>query len=153
MNMRKLDISSSVFWLAFALFAGGTGIHLGLGSLRQPGPGFTPFTGAMIIAVCAVITLLQALRETQEKEGAAGDGRSNWKRGVYLLFSCFVYAIALDKVGFLPCTFLFFLFFLRVVIPATWWRAILVSTIVSIVTYLLFNGALDSGLPKGFLGL
>jgi putative tricarboxylic transport membrane protein len=153
MVMRKLDISSSLFWLAFALFTGGTGLRLGIGTLHQPGPGFFPFGGSLIITVSALITLFQALREKAEVAAVGGEKvGKDWKKVILLLLSCFAYALVVETIGFSLCTFLLFLFFLRVVAPAPWGRALLVSACVAVASHLLFNVGLDAGLPKGFLG-
>lgn len=150
--MRKLDISSSVFWLAFALFAGGTGLHLGIGDLHKPGPGFFPFIGSLIMTVSALITLFQSLRErTDGQEAEAGEAK-DWKKILSLLASCIVYAAVLETVGFILCTFMLFLFFFRVVAPANWGRTLLVSGMVTVASHLIFNVGLHADLPRGFLG-
>lgn len=151
--MRKPDISSSLFWLAFALFTGGTGLHLGIGDLHQPGPGFAPFAGAVVIAVSALITLVQATREKQDqKDEGAQKEKKDWKRVLYLLASCGVYGIVLERVGFILCTFFLMLFFYRMVAPSKWGRALLLSGIVAVAAHLLFNVGLGSDLPRGVLG-
>ena len=149
--MRKLDLSSSFFLLAFAMFAGATAIYLGVGTLKQPGPGFFPFGGAILIGLSSLITLFQALAAgNEEPEGEKA--RKNWVNVILVLVAGLVFAVLLEPVGFALCTFLLMFFFLRVIASARWSRALLTAVIVAVVSYLIFNVALDAQLPKGWLG-
>jgi len=45
------DLVSGLFWLAVAIFAAVQGLALKLGSLHQPGPGFFPFWGGVVLGL------------------------------------------------------------------------------------------------------
>ncbi len=151
--MRKPDIYSASFLLAFAFFAAISGIRYGVGSLHQPGSGFFPFCGALVLSISGTVTLVQALRQKGEEEAPAGKGAERrWQSVLYLLIAAAVYGVILETVGFVLCTFFLFLYFLRVVAPTRWSRALLISVCVAVASHLVFNVGLDAELPKGFLG-
>jgi hypothetical protein len=57
----------------------------------------------------------------------------------------------MEWLGFLIVTLLFFIFLLGVIEKKRWLFAILVSLIVTAISYLVFETALQSQLPKGLL--
>ena len=57
------DLISSLFWLAVAIYFSVEGfISLQLGTLSQPGPGFFPFLGGVMLGILSLIQLLKSLK-------------------------------------------------------------------------------------------
>ena len=68
-----------------------------------------------------------------------------------MLLSAFLYAILMEKIGFIPVTLMFFLIVLGLIEKKSWVYTILVSLAVTVAAYLLFEVWLKSQLPKGLL--
>lgn len=149
--MGKVDRISGTFWFLFSVFVGYHSYRLGLGTLRMPGPGFLFFWTAIFIAVLSLIDMGRSLKEAGEgaKEGTAG--RSNVTKVVLVLLSLFLYVVLIERLGFVLVTLLLFLFLLAVIERKKWSFAVVVSVIVTALSYLVFEAALKSQLPKGLL--
>lgn len=71
---------------------------------------------------------------------------------VLVLISLFLYALLMEKIGFIIITLLLFVFLLGVIEKKRWFFAIFVSILVTVIAYLIFEIWLKSQLPKGLLG-
>jgi putative tricarboxylic transport membrane protein len=150
--MGKADLWSGIFWLIFSLFASYQSYKLGLGALRQPGPGFLFFWTGIVIAILSVVVIVRSLRKRLTGEAQTPVvGRSNVAKVVFVLLALFVYALLMEWLGFLILTMLLFVFLLRVVERKPWWYALVVSLAITVAAYLVFEKALQSQLPKGLL--
>jgi len=65
--MGKADRISGVFWLVFSLIMAFESYREGLGTLRQPGPGFLYFWTSIVLALMSLPVLIR--------------GWAGWKRG------------------------------------------------------------------------
>jgi hypothetical protein len=74
------------------------------------------------------------------------------RRIVFALLALMAYGIFLPVLGFLPTTFLFILFTLRLMETQKWIWVLLLSASTALLSYLLFD-ALDVQLPAGILGI
>ena len=148
--MGKADRISSLFWLVFAVFISRESYRLGLGILHRPGPGFLFFWAGIFLAIMALIVLL---RTWAQKEGPSGSifGGKNILKACWVMASVFLYAVFMERVGFIPVTLVLFLFLLGVIEKKGWVFSVLVSVAVTVAAYLIFETALKSQLPKGIL--
>jgi putative tricarboxylic transport membrane protein len=150
--MGKAERMSGAFWFLFSVFIGYQSYRLGLGTLRMPGPGFLFFWTAIFIAVLSLIDMGRSLRPTGKEEAKEGiAGRWNVTKVGLVLLSLFLYVVLIEPLGFVPVTLLLFLFLLAVIEKKKWSFAVLVSLVVTILSYLMFETALKSQLPKGLL--
>ena len=150
--MGKSDRISGSFWLCFSLFISFESYRLGLGTLHQPGPGFLFFwTGLIVASLALVIILMSARNATPDEAKEQAFAKSNVKKVILVLISLFVYVLLMEWLGFFIVTLLLFIFLLGVIEKKKWWFAILVSVIVTALSYLLFEVGLQSQLPKGIL--
>jgi len=85
----------------------------------------------------------------EAKEPVFGKGRIT--KIVLVLLSLFLYALLMEWLGFLIVTLLFFIFLLGVIEKKRWWFSVMVSLIVTAISYLVFETGLQSQLPKGLL--
>ena len=150
--MDKSDRASGLFWLTFSVFVSYASYRLGLGTLHQPGPGFLFFWTGIVTAILSLIVVLMSLKKPSP-EGAQelllGKGRV--AKIVLVLLSLFLYAFFMEWLGFLIVTLLFFIFLLGVIEKKRWLFSVLVSLIVTAISYLVFEMGLQSQLPKGLL--
>jgi putative tricarboxylic transport membrane protein len=148
----KSDRVSGSFWLIFSAVMSYESYKMGLGTLHQPGPGFLFFWTTVVMAILSATVVLRSLRKrpSEEAQGPAF-GRKNVTKIVLVLISLLLYALLMERLGFLIVTLIFFIFLLVVVEKKRWSFAVLVSLIVTAVSYLVFEKALQSQLPKGLL--
>jgi putative tricarboxylic transport membrane protein len=151
--MGKSDRVSGSFWFLFCLFIIYLSYKLGLGTVYQPGPGFLFFWTGIVVAIMALIVVLQSFRaQAAEEVVEAPTGKRTTTKVILVLVALFLYAVLMEWLGFFIVTFFLFVFLLGVIEKKKWWFAVLVSAAVTLFAYLVFETALQSQLPKGILG-
>lgn len=149
--MRKYDILSGFFLLCVSLAILGGSLQLQVGTLTEPGSGFFPMLTGVVLGIFSVLIIAQA-----KKTGAlpvrfwahAAD-----RRAIYLsFFFILVYALLLERLGFILSTTLFFILFSRYVSRHRWVSAVFFAVVTSLATYFVFNLLLHAPLPQGVVG-
>lgn len=148
--MKNSERIPSIIFFLLSLFVCQQSIGYGIGTLRQPGPGFLAFSAGTGMGVFALWLLVQSLLSKEQQDKGAGDEKY-LKNDKFILISLslFGYAIAVVWFGFLFSTFIFIIFILRIVESEKWWRTLLTAAFVTIGNYMLFVGWLDLSLPEG----
>jgi len=151
--MRRHDPWAAGFLLLFSVLASLEARKLTVGELGRPGPGFLPFFLAVALSIVSLALLSQSLRnksakETTHRSEPWGSGKVAWT-----LFGLFVYAFALEPLGFLLSTFFLMLFLFKAVDPLRWASAIGGAIATSLLTYTLFKLWLHVPLPTSPWGL
>jgi len=150
--LGKADRISGSFWLIFSLFVSYHSYKLGLGTLHQPGPGFLFFWTGIVVGILSLTIILRSFRKLPFDEVTDSIfGKGNITKIVLVLLSLFLYGLLMERVGFLILTLLLFLFLLGVIEKKRWPFTVLVSLIVTVISYLVFEVGLQSQLPKGLL--
>jgi putative tricarboxylic transport membrane protein len=148
--MAKADRISGFFWLIFSLFVSYHSYKLGLGTLHRPGPGFLYFWTGIAVGILSLSIILRSFRKLPLDEATDSIFRKkNAAKIVLVLLSLFLYGLLIERVGFLILTLLLFLFLLGVIEKKRWSFTLLVSLIVTVISYLVFEVGLQSQLPKG----
>ena len=150
--MSRTDKISGFFWLLLGILASIESYRLGLGTVCRPGPGFLFFYIGIFISIMALIILTRAWVARKMETEKIFRGHTI-RKAVYFLIAIFLYALLMEPLGFIPVTFLLFLFLLGFVEKKRWVVAILTSSAVTVAAYLLFETALQSQLPRGIVGL
>ncbi len=147
--MRRDDLWSAAVLTVFGVSATLEALKLTVGKPGSPGPGLFPFLLALGLSLTSLALLISAFRAAGRKEpGATGPQEFlRWGKVTWTLFGLFIYAFALEGLGFIPATFLLMLFLFRIVEPLSWTAAIGGSLATSLVSYLLFNSWLQVRLP------
>jgi putative tricarboxylic transport membrane protein len=150
--MRNTDQSSSLFWLVI-----GTGIALcslkyGIGTFREPGPGFITFFGGVILILLSLGLFLSSFRD---REGQGGF-KSLWAdletgKVLYVIALLVAYIFLLKPVGFLISTFFLLFLLFRVKGSYRIKTIFLMSFLVTVGSYIIFEIWLKAQLPKGIL--
>ena len=128
---------------------------LSFGTARTPGPGLLPLGYGTLLFLLAGIFVFK----TGFKGGRLGESASapwaalKWRRVACTLAGLLVYALLLDRLGYLVCTgvLLVFLFWGKGTRRRS--MAILGGWSISIVSYIAFRIFLKVQLPSGFLGI
>jgi len=150
--MGKSDRFSASFWFLFSLFITYESYKLGLGTVNQPGSGFLFFWTGIVVAILAITVIIKSLgKQAQDEVTDQAFGKRNVTKVVLVLISLFVYALVMEWLGFFISTLLLFIFLLGFIEKKKWWFAVLVSCIVTLCSYLIFETGLQSQLPKGIL--
>jgi len=150
--MRKADRLSGLFWMFFSLFVSYHSYALGLGSLNQPGPGFLFFWTGVTVAMLSLAVVLRTFgRRPPAEDNAPFSGKWHVTKVASVLISLFLYALLMERLGFPIVTLLLFLFLLGIIEKKRPGLTVTMSFVVTAASYLLFEMALHSNLPKGLL--
>jgi len=148
--MRKYDILSGLFLLVLAVAICIGSSLLQVGTLTAPGAGFFPLVCGLVLAAFAVLILVQARKSSREPIRFWSDGAN---RKPILLISLFIllYALVLERLGFLGTTILFFVVISRFVFAHRWATTSFFAVVASFATYFVFRILLHAPLPQGVL--
>lgn len=147
-NVRKLgDVVGGLFFFCLGIGACIEGIRLQVGKLTEPGAGFFPFLGAIVLAVLSTILLFQAW--LGRSRGAKAFG-TLW-RPIAMIVALIVYVVILDGAGYIIATIILGMILLSVMDRRRWWADAVVALIIAIGSYILFDSLLGVKLPHGIL--
>ena len=153
--MKIQHLAAGIFWMAIGLFASVHAYQLGLGRLRQPGPGFIFFLSGLGLTCLSIANLVTSYRK-QSKEGETGPPLwrgLRWHKALLVLAALAAFGCFLNIAGFLLSTFLLMVFLFKGVEPTKWWIAIASSLITILLSYLLFVKWLEVPFPMKYFGL
>jgi putative tricarboxylic transport membrane protein len=147
-NSKKSDVFAALFFAAVGLGVIIEGHRFGIGKISEPAPGFFPFCGGMLLLFVSGILLFEALRGSSSGLQPFG---ALW-RPTILAGGLIAYVWFLDRVGYLIATMILSLVCLQIIeIEKTWWKSILISMVLTLGSYLLFDKLLMVPLPGGIL--
>src|SRR5215467_14199984 len=113
--------------------------HLPFGTLRAPDAGFFPLTLSVLLLVLAIAIVVGSFSEARPAEFTARSWHVPVTAAAFML-----YALTLQKVGFLVSTVLVLLLLMRGLGGMTWTRAVLIAVPGVVLAYL---GFLELGVP------
>jgi putative tricarboxylic transport membrane protein len=97
------------------------------------------------------LTIPELLRKNQD--GLGWPNRAGLRRIITVFALLVFYALALERLGFIPCTFLFFVAIFKGLGRKSWKYALLTGITVSVLAYVVFQVWLKTNLPRGPLGV
>jgi putative tricarboxylic transport membrane protein len=149
--MRKYDIVSGLFLLTVSLAICAGSLRLNVGTLTAPGSGFFPLVTGLVLGIFSALILVGA-RKSGKETVRFWAPQAN-KKGVYLTFLLIlVYALLLERLGFIGTTVLFLFLVSRFVSGHRWATAVFFALVTSFTTYIVFSILLHVPLPQGILG-
>ena len=147
----KREIIICGFWLLLSFFLSVESYRLGLSTANRPGPGFFPFIATIGIGLISAFRLINSIRkrppENHSEPGIAGEARLV----LYVIAGMTAYALLLDLLGFLFCTFLLVVYYLKVIAARRWLVTLSFATAVALTSHLFFDVLLKAELPRGLL--
>jgi len=151
MNAERVGV---FFWAAVGLITVYGSFHLGLGTLREPGPGFLSFSAGCFIFLLAVIDILLSilLRKRDWSKLSTLWVEVNWHRPLIILLVTLGFILILERLGFILSGFLAMFIIFKWVERMSWGKSIMIPVVTLSLTYLVFGFLLKSNLPKGILG-
>jgi putative tricarboxylic transport membrane protein len=151
--MRNPDQSSSLFWLVIGIGIALCSLKYGFGNLHEPGPGFITFFAGAILIILSLSLFFSSYRD-QKTPGRLQTLWAGLETGkvLYVIVLLVAYAFLLKSLGFLISTF--FLLFLLFRVKGTYRlkSIFLMSLLVTVGSYIIFEIWLKAQLPKGILG-
>jgi len=145
----KKDLLSSIFWLLFGIYFTIESYRTDLGGWGRPGPGYFPFGAGLLFGIVSLWVLLSTLRKKTNEMPGGSPAKFQWHNIVLILVGMLAYILLFRKVGFLLCTFLLVVLFIRLVSHRTWFNSIVVALSITVAFYLFFDILLNAQLPMG----
>jgi hypothetical protein len=127
------------------------GLRLGIGNLRQPGPGFIFLLASALLILLSVIdfgrTFAEKARTSQSEEPLWSGVR--WQKVLLVLIGISTYVFLLKFLGFFVDSFLLMIFLFKAVEPTKWRTAMIGSFATILVAYGIFRLWLKVPFPTG----
>src|SRR5437016_3320646 len=147
----KKEIIGCTFWLLFSFYFAVESYRLGLSMAHRPGPGFFPFIATVGIGLIAVLRLLAHVRKGSPDDSAEAQMRGELGLVAGVIAGIIAYAVLLDTLGLLVCTFLLVAFYMKVIAARRWLVSLSFAATVALAAHLFFDILLKAELPRGLL--
>lgn len=152
--MRKADIIVALGLMLVGLLVIGDSVRLGFGwGMSGPEAGFFPFYMGLGTVICTFIIVLRAIR-TYRKEGP---GKALIMKGglpqiLWILLPATGMVLLTELIGLHLATILYLAFYTGRVGKMHWAKVILLSVLVPLVVYIVFDRIFLIPLPEGEWG-
>ena len=124
-------------------------LKLGIGNIGSPGPGFVPLGAGGLLIILTLGTIVETFFKRERKSRPKILEGSQWWVMLSVPLSLLVYALLLDIMGFIPCTFLILVFLFKIWGRQSWKVVLGASMLITGFTYLLFSYFLKINFPIG----
>jgi putative tricarboxylic transport membrane protein len=152
--MNRYDSITSLIWFLVGLgIIFWSSITLKIGTLRQPGGGVLPLFCGIVISILSIIVFFQSKVKTKEVSGESFFIIKSLIKILYTIGILIVYALVLERLGFIITTFIVMLFIFKQIARASYFIGILESLITTGICYYIFSILLKISLPRGWLGI
>ena len=152
--MRRADIYVALGLMLVGLLAIGDAIRLGFGwGMSGPEAGFFPFYMGLGVVICTFFILLRAIR-LYRKEGS---GKPLVKAGglpqiLRVLLPAVGMVLLTELIGLHLSTVLYLIFYMGVIGKTPWLKTVVISILVPLVVFILFDKIFLIPLPEGIWG-
>lgn len=151
--MQRGDRVISITLLFLAICICIRSIQLRLGSWHDPGAGFFPLIMGILLGGLSVLHLIQIWEAESKRSRESFGAKHKYGKSITIVSVLFGYAITLETLGFLLCTFLSLIVLsISGMENRRWVLALGGSFAVSLSAYVLFSWCLKVRLPTGILG-
>ena len=152
--MRRADIFVGLGLMAVGLLVLGDAIRLGFGwGMSGPEAGFFPFYMGLGIVICTFFIVLRGIKIFKKE----GTGKPLILKGgltqiLWVLIPAAGMVLLSELIGLHLATVVYLAFYMWVVGKMHWGKVILLSILVPLVIYILFDKIFLIPLPEGFWG-
>jgi len=152
--MRKADIICALILLGLGILIMADSIRLGCGwAMNGPRPGFHPFIMSLIVVIGCLIVIAQAIA----RKGVAGSPKAFLPKGaIKPVLNVVVPAIGMviltEYIGLYMAAMVYIGVYMKWIGRYRWRIVILLSLIVPLSTYILFDKLFLVPMPRGILG-
>jgi putative tricarboxylic transport membrane protein len=147
---RITGASSALFWVVLGILVCYGASGLGLGSVTDPGSGFIFFWSGLILVILSLVALAESLRSFEDPVQEMEE--MNWAKIAFVLLSLVLYALFLERLGFVLTTFILLSFLLGSIDETHWGRSFGVASAAALGSFVIFELWLKIRLPKGIFG-
>ncbi|MEW6114462.1 MAG: tripartite tricarboxylate transporter TctB family protein [Thermodesulfobacteriota bacterium] len=151
MFLATRNQKSGFFWLAAGVTVSYVAVGYGLGTMREPGPGYLAFLTGFVISALSLILILGDLR-AKVREPLRELFRENSRRVLYTVLALVLYTLLLPYLGFVVCSVILLYGMIFFGGKPNHLVAGGVAIGASVLTFYLFSGLLQVNLPVGVLG-
>jgi len=145
----KGSVVQGFLWLGLGILVLILSQKYSMGTLREPGPGALPFGLGIVFILLSIILLITALRKGEtDKPPIFGKQASKVVAAIAFLV---IDTLFLESLGYLIAIFILIVVIMLIMKPRQWISALVLGSISSISTYVIFDIWLKVSLPKGFL--
>ena len=141
----RTDQVSGLFLLALAIFVGWQNRTYPLGSLQDPGPGYTPLLIAIFLGITGAVIAIAGRSSPRVGETRWPEG----KRAALILLACAAATWALEPIGYRLAMMALMVFFVGVVERRKPFAVVAVAVGFSLVSYYVIGTLLRVPLPTG----
>jgi putative tricarboxylic transport membrane protein len=151
--MKKYSIFPALFWVGLSLFVMIFSYRMGLGGFYNPGPGLMPFLLGVLLFPLSLYLLIGSVQRKRERDEAPKEEKSqiNYRQIAIILIALFVYALLLEKLGFLITTFVFMVLLFRSV--GNRWTTVLAASVSTVLAAYFVFTFFGVRFPEGILRL
>ena len=152
--MRKADIVVALGLMLIGFLAIGDSIRIGFGwGMSGPEAGFFPFYMGLGIVICTFFIVLRGIKIFKKE----GSGKPLIMEGglsqiLWVLIPAIGMVLLTELIGLHSATVVYLAFYMGVVGKMHWGKVILLSILVPLVIYIIFDKLFLIPLPEGFFG-
>ena len=151
MNAERIG---GLFWLLFGGAAVYGGLGLGLGTMQEPGSGFLTVVAGSFVGAMALIVILQSYKADHSAQVRIKDLWKGvlWHRAVAIVGLIFLFIFSFETIGFFVCSFLLLVVIMRWLEGLEWSMCLIVPSVATVTTYIVFKKFMNISLPAGIFG-
>lgn len=152
--MKRLNQVSSLFLAGFSVLIIIFSLKLGVGNVKDPGPGFMGFLASILLLILSFIIFIKDFYLFAKKyEDKSAISRERLTKPFILAITLCGYAFILRTAGYLISTFFLMFIMLFLYNPRKWYSHVVIALIIVNASYLLFYKWLSVLLPAGRFNL
>ena len=145
------DFYQALLWLCIGVGVLFFSSSYSMGSLSEPGPGALPFGLGLVFVLLSLILLFRSWRSKPSEDEKRLSFGSRWHKIFMIILFLALVTFFLESLGYLLSIFLMITLSMLIMEPKRWVSALLLGSISSISSYVLFDVWLKVQLPKGLL--
>jgi putative tricarboxylic transport membrane protein len=146
MTVRAVSLGFIAAWLVLGLYFVVQGIGLQLGSISSPSTGFMPFIIGIILIIFSIASAVPLVL-SPEKSNQTPLRIERFRDPAIVAVSMIVYALVLERLGFVASTFVLIVFLAKLVGGTTIVRSVILGGLATAACYLVFGVLLGVRLP------
>lgn len=136
---KLLSVFFLVISLVYTYYAG----DLSFGTFMAPKAGFLPMISGGIAILLALVMVIKPLRS----ECTGGTVKVNWRKLIFIILGLAAYLTLFKLVGYMMATLIIMVYLLKMMDTPGWMAPGLLSTVIAIGFYFVFEKLLGSKLP------
>ena len=153
MNTKRYDLISGLFWLLCSALIIIGSLHLPVGTMGNPGPGFVPLFVGILLSIISLAILIYSFLQGSSEGKVFWRDKKQWPKVVATLLMMLIYTIAFPYLGFFFSTLLLMFFLFKAIGGMNWKVSLAGAILTSSCFYLVFKVWLKVQFPGGPLGM